>query len=213
MKRSRLLAVATLAAMFAASFTPTTSPSRTGASHASAFSAVETLARRAEKDTWMRDSPDSPFNLPSHKIVFSPLHYFPPDASWAFESKLTVYDKQEPITILDTKGSVRHGALYGCLTFKKNGTGHVLRVYRMPTRDGVYYGIWFTDRTTGVSTYDVGRYLDFELSTDPDHVYTIDFNEAYNPYCAYSSAYACAVPRKEDHIDLAVTAGEKKWHD
>ena len=44
-------------------------------------------------------------------------------------------------------------------------------------------------------------------------VYTLDFNLAYNPYCAYSSAYGCAIPRKEDWLDLAITAGEKKWHD
>ena len=48
---------------------------------------------------------------------------------------------------------------------------------------------------------------------DPEHVYTLDFNLAYNPYCAYTPAYGCAVPRKEDHLDLAITAGEKKWHE
>ena len=181
--------------------------------HAHAFSAEAILSERAEKDAWMRDSADSPFNYEKHKVEFSPLHYFPPSADWVFESKLTVYDKPEPITILDTKGRERHGELYGFLTFTKDGTDHTLRVYRMPMKNGVYYGIWFTDRTTGESTYDVGRYLDFEISDDPDHVYTIDFNEAYNPYCAYSPAYGCAIPRKEDHLDLAITAGEKKWHE
>ena len=52
----------------------------------------------------------------------------------------------------------------------------------------------------------MGRYLDFEKVDDPEHVYTLDFNLAYNPYCAYTSAYGCAIPRKEDRLDLAITA-------
>lgn len=56
-------------------------------------------------------------------------------------------------------------------------------------------------------------YLVFELSDDPEHVYTLDFNGAYSPYCSYSPAYGCAIPRQEDFLDLAITAGEKRWHD
>ncbi|HEY5551688.1 MAG TPA: DUF1684 domain-containing protein [Opitutaceae bacterium] len=178
-----------------------------------AFSVEKTLAARAEKDAWMRDDAQSPFNFASRKIEFSPLHYFEPDAGWVFQSKLTVYDDPEPVTILDTKGRERKGTLHGFLSFEKDDGFYRVRVYRMETANGHYYGIWFTDRTTGESTYDVGRYLDFELSEDPAHVYTIDFNKAYNPYCAYSPAYGCAIPRKEDFLDLAITAGEKKWHE
>lgn len=178
-----------------------------------AFSAEETLAARAEKDAWMRDDPASPFNLASHKVEFSPLHYFAPDATWVFQSKLTVYGDPEPVTIVDTKGRERKGRVHGFLSFFKDGKMHMVRVYRMESKNGTYHGLWFSDRTTGESTYDVGRYLDFELLEDMAHVYTIDFNAAYNPYCAYSPAYGCAIPRKEDFIDLAITAGEKKWHE
>lgn len=108
----------------------------------------------------------------------------------------------------------RHGVIYGFLTIERDGHTYTLRVYRMTTaQGGVYYAVWFTDRTTGDTTHEVGRYLDFEKVDDPDHVYTLDFNLAYNPYCAYTHAYGCAIPRKEDHLDLAITAGEKKWHE
>jgi len=50
------------------------------------------------------------------------------------------------------------------------------------------------------------------LNPDKNFVYTIDFNLAYNPYCAYSPDYSCAVPSKEDHISLAIEAGEKSFH-
>ena len=161
----------------------------------------------------MRDDASSPFNLAKHPVEFSPLRYFEPDASWVFTSKLTVLAEPEPITIFDTKGREREGDLYGSLEFSRAGKTHLVRVYRMAISDGYYYGIWFTDQTTGDSTYEVGRYLNFELSANPDHVYTLDFNEAYNPYCAYSPAFGCAIPRDEDFLDLAITVGEKRWHD
>ena len=183
------------------------------ASSAAAFSSEATLTARAEKDAWMRDDPQSPFNLATHKVEFSPLHYFAPDAGWVFESKLTVFAEQTPVTIFDTKGRERKGTIHGSLSFTKDSATHTVRVYRMETKSGVYHAIWFTDRTTGETTYEVGRYLDFELSEDPTHIYTLDFNTAYNPYCAYSPAYGCAIPRKEDFLDLAITAGEKKWQE
>jgi uncharacterized protein (DUF1684 family) len=59
----------------------------------------------------------------------------------------------------------------------------------------------------------VGRYLEVgQEVADPDYLYTIDFNNAYNPYCAYSSQYSCAIPRKEDHLDFPIRAGEMKYH-
>jgi len=180
---------------------------------AGAYSVEATVEARAEKDATMRDDPASPFNYEKHPVVFSPLHYFEPAAEWVFESQLEVYPEQEAITILDTKGRQREGHIYGHLSFTKDGTTHRVRVYRMVAKDEVYYAVWFTDQTTGESTYDVGRYLGFELSEDPDHVYTLDFNAAFNPYCAYSPAYGCAIPREDDFIDLAIEAGEKKWHD
>ena len=158
----------------------------------------------------MRDDPESPFNYEKHPVVFAPLKYFEPRADWVFESRLEVYPDPESVTIFDTKGRERNGHLYGHLSFTRDGVTHKVRVYRMEARDEVYYAIWFTDLTTGESTYEVGRYLDFELSDEVDHVYTLDFNMAYNPWCAYSPAYGCAIPRKDDFIDLAIEAGEKE---
>jgi uncharacterized protein (DUF1684 family) len=65
-----------------------------------------------------------------------------------------------------------------------------------------------------METYHVGRYVDVGAEQpDPEHVYVIDFNNAYNPYCAYSSLYSCAIPRREDRIPTPVRAGELKYHD
>ncbi len=82
----------------------------------------------------------------------------------------------------------------------------------MDLKDKVIIVYWFTDKTTGNETYPVGRYLDFELNNDPEFIYKLDFNRAYNPYCAYSDLYTCAIPTKEDYLDFEIKAGEKTFH-
>jgi len=208
--RFRSLATRLASLLLAGAFLPL---ENTHATEGEAFDPAAILDSRARKDDFMRDSPQSPFKA-APAVPFTPLKYFPPDAAWVFLSKLQPYPNPEPVTILDTKGRSRTGVVFGFLTLQKDGRSHPLRVYRMNGPAGSHhYAVWFTDRTTGDTTYDVGRYLDFEKVDDPGHVYPLDFNLAYNPYCAYTSAFGCAIPRKEDRLDLAITAGEKKWHD
>ncbi len=168
---------------------------------------------RKEKDEEMKNSPDSPFNYKG-AIPFHPLKYFDVDPNFVFHSKLFEYPHKDTITIYGTKGEARTSIRYGYLKINYNGKIHKLNVYKNTARNGkIYYAIWFTDETTNKETYGVGRYLDFEKKDDPNYIYTIDFNLAYNPYCAYSPYYSCAIPSKEDHLNFAVRAGEKKFHD
>jgi uncharacterized protein (DUF1684 family) len=179
---------------------------------AAADPVAELTAFRARKDTYLRTSPQSPFQA-EPKVPFAPLKYFAPDPGWIYHSKLHPDHNPRVVTIRDTQGEQREATIIGTVGFTREGRTHALTVYRMagPAPGTYHYSLWFTDLTTGKETYDVGRYLDFVKDEDPDFVYTIDFNHAYNPYCAYSPAYSCPIPRKEDHLDLAVTAGEKKW--
>ena len=167
---------------------------------------------RQEKDDFMKNDPNSPFNSRT-KIEFSNLKYYEPDPEFVFKSKLYEYEKKDTIIIYGTKGEKRNAVKYGYVKFNYKGNDYLVNVYEGTTRGGEnYFSIWFTDETTGKETYGVGRYIDFELNPHKNFIYTIDFNLAYNPYCAYSPDYSCAVPSKEDHIDLAVEAGEKSFH-
>lgn len=211
MKPSTAALIACLLSLVLVGVLPAVSPA--AAADQPAYDAAAILKIRARKDDYMRSNPQSPFKH-DPVVTFAPLKYFPPDAAWVFRSKLQPYSSPVPVTILDTKGRKRNGVIYGFLTLEKDGRTHTLRVYRMSTPGGgFHHAVWFTDRTTGDTTYEVGRYLDFEKVEDPDHVYTLDFNLAYNPYCAYTSVYGCAIPRKEDRLDLEITAGEMKWHE
>lgn len=170
--------------------------------------------KRIEKDAYMKDNPNSPFNKKG-KVEFHSLKYFGVDPKFVFQSKLNEFEKKDSITTQGTKGDIRKGVRWGYVTINHNGKEYKINVYQIKgINDGAtYYTIWFTDKTTNDETYGVGRYLDFEKSDDPNHIYQIDFNLAYNPYCAYTSNYSCTVPLKEDFIDTAIKAGEKKFHD
>lgn len=167
---------------------------------------------RHEKDDYMKNDPQSPFNFKG-KVEFHPLKYFDIDPDFVFKSKLFEFPVKDTVIVFGTKGEERKVIRYGFVNFEYEKKNYRLNVYKGSTKSGdEYFSIWFTDLTTGEESYGVGRYLDFELNPDKEFVYTIDFNLAYNPYCSYTPDYTCAIPTKEDFINLKVEAGEKKFH-
>ena len=170
------------------------------------------LNHRSEKDSTMRVGLHSPFNRDT-TVEFSPLRYYNPDPAFLFKSKLFRYDPPDTVEVLGTKGETRQVIREGFVKLDFKETGYRVNIYKGFSANGVaYHSIWFTDKTTGDETYGVGRYLDFEMNEDPDFVYEIDFNYAYNPYCAYSAKFSCPIPRKEDYLDFNIEAGEKNFH-
>ena len=170
------------------------------------------LTHRNEKDSTMRVDLHSPFNRDT-TVEFSPLKYYEPDPAFLFKSILFRYDPPDTVEVLGTKGETRQVIKEGFVKLDFEETEYRVNIYKGFSRSGeAYYSIWFTDNTTGEETYGVGRYIDFEMNEDPDFVYDIDFNYAYNPYCAYSAKFSCPIPRKEDFLDFYIEAGEKNFH-
>ncbi|MBX2974499.1 MAG: DUF1684 domain-containing protein [Ignavibacteriaceae bacterium] len=167
---------------------------------------------RIEKDDYMKSDPYSPFNQ-EPKVKFEPLKYFKIDPNFVFKSKLIEFATKDTVIISGTKGEERIVLKYGFVTFNLNKNEYKMVVYEGTSKSGEkYHSLWFTDLTTNEETYGVGRYLDFELNGDKDFIYTIDFNKAYNPYCAYSSKYSCAIPTKDDFLPIRIEVGEMKFH-
>jgi hypothetical protein len=175
---------------------------------------------RAERDSFFQYSSDSPFKKDT-TVHFNGLKYFDTDLSFYFQSKLQRYANPETVIVLGTKGEERKQLKYGYFILPYQGSEYKINVYKFTPYDKKRYELykdnlsfWFRDKTTGKATYNVGRYVEIgDENPDPEHVYTIDLNRAYNPYCAYNSIYSCAVPRDEDYLDFAVHAGEKKYHE
>ena len=110
---------------------------------------------------------------------------------------------------------------YGSLHFTLRGQSYTLTVFQMASlrnsskyRD--YLFVPFTDSTSGNSTYGGGRYIDLLTTDIQNGTVVLDFNKAYNPYCAYAPGYQCPIPPKENKLAVAIRAGEKtfaKAHD
>jgi uncharacterized protein (DUF1684 family) len=185
----------------------------------------DNVKHRAAVEMFFKGDPDSPFRRDS-STRFHGIKWFPVNIRYAGRSVLHRYDRAAIVTVMGTKGEERKEMRYGYFEFvipDDSGAPVLIRlnVYKFTPYDEKRYAmykdnlmVWFTDKTTGKETYHVGRYVDIgrELP-DPSHVYTIDLNKAYNPYCAYSDMYSCAIPRKEDHLDIALRVGEMKYHE
>jgi uncharacterized protein (DUF1684 family) len=182
-------------------------------------------AHRADADAFFRNNPDSPFQRDT-TVTYHGIKWFPIDVRFRGESLLHRYATPETVIVLGTKGEERKQARYGYFEFAvpdESGEPVTLRinVYKFTPYDVKRYAlykdnlsVWFTDKTTGTETYGVGRYVEIgDENPDPSHVYTIDLNKAYNPYCAYSDLFSCAIPRKEDHLDIGLRVGEMKYHE
>ncbi len=98
----------------------------------------------------------------------------------------------------------------GTLEFSYQGKTYRLQIYKFFSGDpesAQHLFLGFTDETNGTTTYGGGRYID--LKENPENHYVVDFNLAYNPYCAYNPQYSCALPPAENHLPFPVRAGEK----
>jgi len=105
---------------------------------------------------------------------------------------------------------------YGRLTFRLHDTTLHLFVYQLQflltkeaTRNDLFVG--FTDVTSAADTYAGGRYIDCVIGDIHDGQIILDFNKAYNPYCAYTTGYNCPIPPKDNDLPVAILAGEKNY--
>ena len=119
-------------------------------------------------------------------------------------------------TMPTSAGTVKYFYKYGRLDFIIDGKEALLFVYQgkdlMQTeiyKD--YLFVPFTDATTGNESYGSGRYLEFYKKDIVGDSLQIDFNKAYNPYCAYATGYKCPIPPKENRLTLAIKAGEMNF--
>ena len=101
--------------------------------------------------------------------------------------------------------------VYGILEFTLRGKPFQIPVYQsqqlMSTekyKDYLFFP--FTDLTNGEQTYPSGRYIELEIPTEGNTL-IVDFNKAYNPYCAYSTKYSCPIVPAENNLDIEIPAG------
>lgn len=163
---------------------------------------IEEFRRR--KDAWFRE-PDSPLTDGQRK-GFSGLRYFSKNPALRFALPLNTDTPHEPVTMQTSTGALREYTRAGTMTAAIGSEPVTFAVYR----DVNGFFLPFRDGTCGAESYGAGRYLEPE---EHEGKLMIDFNMAYNPYCAYNERYSCPIPPKENWTSVRIEAGEKRFHE
>ena len=163
---------------------------------------------RVEKDRFFgSDDPESP--VPADKrSVLLPLRYYAIDPAYSVPAALRLAEERPVFEMPTSTGTLRKYQNVGRIEFTIQGQPMSLGAFvEDGTREITTLFVPFADMTTGSETYSAGRYLD--LHPTSSGYYTLDFNTAYNPYCAYNSRYECPFPPPSNRLKVPIRAGEK----
>jgi uncharacterized protein (DUF1684 family) len=163
---------------------------------------------RKAKDEYFKTGPASPLT-PEEKKEFEELNYYSENAALRFELPLERYPKPQRVTMQTSTGDTQEYDKVGQVRFKVDGQEAALQVYESVGEPGSFF-IPFVDATAPEETYGAGRYLEPE-EVHPNEL-LVDFNYAYNPYCAYNDRWSCPFPPPENRLKVRIEAGEKKYH-
>ena len=163
---------------------------------------------RAATDRWMRENAKSPIPVEKRNTLL-PLRYYPPDPAYSVPAELRVAEVRPVAEMPTSTGTMMRYERVGILEFTFQGKELTLGAF-VPegTRNISELFVPFSDATSGGETYAAGRYLDLRPTTSGQLRYTIDFNYAYNPYCAYNKSYECPYPPPSNRLKVAIRAGE-----
>ena len=156
---------------------------------------------------------DSPLTTEDREH-FEGLEYYATDEKYRVTAKFTLTPDEKPFDMLTSSGKLKKFVKYGTAEFTLDGKPYTLALYQnLKFIDHPKYGKFlflpFKDHTCGNGTYGGGRFMDIKIPKEETVV--IDFNEAYNPYCAYSTGWNCPIPPDENHLEVEILAGVKDW--
>lgn len=145
------------------------------------------------------------------------LNFFPVNKNYRVTARFEMV-KNGSWFSMETSGATKKVyRVYGIIHFTIHDTAVKLNIYQSQQLMGMeeykeHLFLPFTDLTTGEESYPSGRYIDLTFTDIADNKVVIDFNKAYNPYCAYvSDKYNCPVPPRENNLNVAILAGEKNY--
>ncbi len=162
-----------------------------------------------------KDPEESPLSE-QERLAFTAHNFFEIDTAFIVDAEFVRTPYETTFRMQTSSDRQPIYVKYADLYFTLKGKKMKLAVYQSQSlkNDPEYYDylfLPFTDLTNGKSTYGGGRYIDLRIPEEGVKNITLDFNQAYNPYCAYSGGYSCPVPPAENNLNLAITAGVKAY--
>jgi hypothetical protein len=154
------------------------------------------------KDEYFAHDRESPLT-PEQKQVFKGLKYFPPNPELNLEVTVHEFPDKQLIEMQTTTGDIQLYQGYGKFSLSVDGQPAELTIYQS---DSGWF-LPFVDSLSGKETYPAGRYLEPEPLGDDR--FRVDFNLAYNPYCAYNDTWSCPLTPFENRLKVPIRSGEK----
>lgn len=164
---------------------------------------AEVLKIRRDKDEAFKNGEESPIK---DKSAFQGLKYYPFNKDYIVDFVLEKAEKAKTVELKMTDGTTEKLILFGNLKGEIGGFTLSLLLYQH--EDGNFF-LPFKDKTAPTETYGGGRFLDLPLTNVKNNQLRVDFNLAYNPYCAYNEDFACPIPPAENTLPIRIEAGEK----
>jgi uncharacterized protein (DUF1684 family) len=177
---------------------------------ATPYNAVAVQEFRQTKDELFREDGVSP--IPHEgRAAFGGLRYFPINERYCVQAAFEAMPPTDTLMLATTHGDdVRRAVKAGVLRFRLDDIDHQLAAYQFLPLDAGHYFLAFSDKTSGVETYHGGRYLEMSALSQSGTI-RLDFNLAYNPYCAYNGDYSCPLVPIENRLAIPIRAGERTW--
>lgn len=163
------------------------------------------IKSRQEKEDFLKNNSDSPFVKAGKTML--PLSYYPINSDFKVQARVERMESRQFVSVSSSDGTNQRYLRYAWLHFKLQDQEMKLIVLKPMFSPGLFLG--FSDNTSSESTYGGGRYLDL-MEIKGDRI-TLDFNLAYNPYCAYDENFACPLPPRDNILPLAIEAGQLNY--
>jgi uncharacterized protein len=165
--------------------------------------------RQEYKDDFLKNA-----NSPLKQADLTFIDFYEIDSTFKVKSSFMKTNDKVTFKMPTSDGKQKEYFKYGVLTFTLKGQIQQLSVYRSLALMKIpqyknYLFVPFKDQTNGTETYGGGRYLDLQITDIQEGTLILDFNKAYNPYCAFSNGYSCPIPPQDNHLKIGIKAGEK----
>ncbi len=186
--------------------------SQLGLLHAQSDSEAEIIKFQNELNDEYTNPEKSP--LPKKGIKkFKGHEFFPINLKYTVKARISVTPSATFFNMQTSTSQPREHRIYGTAAFTIDGINYELPLYQskslmLTEKYKDYLFLPFTDLTNGGQTYSAGRYIDLSIPKEGNEI-VIDFNQAYNPYCAYSDKFSCPIVPRENDLNVAILAGVK----
>ncbi|MCX2476752.1 DUF1684 domain-containing protein [Pedobacter sp. MC2016-05] len=180
-------------------------------SFAQSYSEQIRTHREKYKQAFIKES-----NSPLKEHDLQNLHFYDADSNYKISADVEMLKNEKVFKMPTYDGTSKEFYRYAKINFNLNDKAITMILYKSidlssnPAYKDLLF-LPFTDETNNVESYGGGRYIDLSSKEINNNKIEVDFNKAYNPYCAYSDGYRCPVPPEENNLELAIKAGEKKF--